>query len=330
MDMYARSPAVLSQARDLLMSTPATAYHVRIYDSNSVTSGSFNHKEFFNSSATDLGSIVLHSKKLSSTSDYLIENFASYPVGTVCVADEQTSGRGRGSNQWASPLGSLAFSFTRSNTLAATDIPLLQYISTLAVVKAIETIFAATACSSVANFVKLNIRIKWPNDIYHQSTKIGGVLCRAIYEEEAFKIVIGIGLNLDNQSPTICLNDVVQRVSKGARSDECVGGYSSADNRKITREGLIAKIFEHYEALERDLKSRGFSELKHEYIKYWMHDSMQLSVVDDQLGAPALVKIAGLTDAGLLLAVDQYGSVFELHPDGNSLDMMSGMIRKKI
>jgi len=96
MDMYARSPAVLSQARDLLMSTPATAYHVRIYDSNSVTSGSFNHKEFFNSSATDLGSIVLHSKKLSSTSDYLIENFASYPVGTVCVADEQTSGRGRG------------------------------------------------------------------------------------------------------------------------------------------------------------------------------------------------------------------------------------------
>jgi len=61
-----------------------------------------------------------------------------------------------------------------------------------------------------------------------------------------------------------------------------------------------------------------------------MHDSMQLSVVDDQLGAPALVKIAGLTDAGLLLAVDQYGSVFELHPDGNSLDMMSGMIRKKI
>jgi len=29
---------------------------------------------------------------------------------------------------------------------------------------------------------------------------------------------------------------------------------------------------------------------------------MQLSVVDDQLGAPALVKIAGLTDAGLLLA----------------------------
>jgi len=57
---------------------------------------------------------------------------------------------------------------------------------------------------------------------------------------------------------------------------------------------------------------------------------MQLSVVDDQPDAPALVKIAGLTDVGLLLAVDQYGSVFELHPDGNSLDMMSGMIRKKI
>lgn len=37
-----------------------------------------------------------------------------------------------------------------------------------------------------------------------------------------------------SQSPTICLNDVVQRVSKGARSDECVGGYSSADIRKVS------------------------------------------------------------------------------------------------
>jgi len=149
MDMYARSPAVsqIKLSRTLWLTTkrsshkleicwcrprrlPSKSYHlnwpqkkklsylcvyshVRIYDSNSVTSGSFNHKEFFNSSATDLGSIVLHSKKLSSTSDYLIEwvllyaifllstyhvwrNFASYPVGTVCVADEQTSGRGRG------------------------------------------------------------------------------------------------------------------------------------------------------------------------------------------------------------------------------------------
>ena len=36
------------------------------------------------------------------------------------------------------------------------------------------------------------------------------------------------------QSPTICLNDVVQRVSKAARSDEYVGGYSSADTRKVS------------------------------------------------------------------------------------------------
>jgi hypothetical protein len=44
-----------------------------------------------------------------------------------------------------------------------------------------------------------------------------------------------------------------------------------------------------------------------------------------------LVRAYSETNTSLTMpAVDQYGSVFELHPDGNSLDMMSGMIRKKI
>lgn len=42
------------------------------------------------------------------------------------------------------------------------------------------------------------------------------------------------------------------------------------------------------------------------------------------------VTIKGLSPDGFLLAVDDDGARFELQPDGNSLDMMKGLIRKKL
>jgi hypothetical protein len=45
---------------------------------------------------------------------------------------------------------------------------------------------------------------------------------------------------------------------------------------------------------------------------------------------PLLVTVAGLSSSGFLLAVDSIGQQYELTPDGNSLDMMQGMIRRKL
>lgn len=40
--------------------------------------------------------------------------------------------------------------------------------------------------------------------------------------------------------------------------------------------------------------------------------------------------IAGLSPSGFLLAHDAEGDAYELTPDGNSLDMMAGLVRRKI
>lgn len=40
--------------------------------------------------------------------------------------------------------------------------------------------------------------------------------------------------------------------------------------------------------------------------------------------------VAGLSPSGFLLAVDGEGGRYELTPDGNSLDMMQGLVRRKI
>ena len=50
--------------------------------------------------------------------------------------------------------------------------------------------------------------------------KLGGVLCHSTYRQQEFHVVIGVGLNLDNSSPTTCINDLIkQRQSQLGMSD---------------------------------------------------------------------------------------------------------------
>jgi biotin--protein ligase len=39
--------------------------------------------------------------------------------------------------------------------------------------------------------------------------------------------------------------------------------------------------------------------------------------------------VCGLSQAGYLLGMDAAGTEHELHPDGNSLDMSKGLVRRK-
>jgi biotin-(acetyl-CoA carboxylase) ligase len=75
----------------------------------------------------------------------------------------------------------------------------------------------------------LNVRIKWPNDIFigHDFAKLGGILAtssisnndasiklgslnkshRSIYRRDL--LFLGIGINISNAYPSICLNDAI-------------------------------------------------------------------------------------------------------------------------
>lgn len=55
----------------------------------------------------------------------------------------------------------------------------------------------------------LDVRIKWPNDLYAGGLKLGGVLCHSVYRARAFATVTGVGLNLANREPTTCVDALV-------------------------------------------------------------------------------------------------------------------------
>ena len=82
------------------------------------------------------------------------------PTGFTATANVQIAGRGRGSNVWVSPAGSLMFSIAiRHPADVANRAPVVfvQYIASLAIVEGIK--------SYDIGYRNLPIKLKWPNDI---------------------------------------------------------------------------------------------------------------------------------------------------------------------
>ena len=136
---------------------------------------------------------------LSFEPDYHSEsNFdlrAALPVPLLSLATFQLSGRGRGQNQWASPLGCLQFSLLVAMPDAVrAKAPWVQYLFSVAVVHACRNILPSSVAKSVV--------IKWPNDIYAEVKneqgevvllkKIGGILVNLCYDGRDTFAIIGM------------------------------------------------------------------------------------------------------------------------------------------
>jgi BirA family transcriptional regulator, biotin operon repressor / biotin---[acetyl-CoA-carboxylase] ligase len=93
------------------------------------------------------------------------------PVGSIVVADHQSSGRGTHGRRWEAPPGTALLA---SFVLAPT-----------AVLSLVVGVAAAEACGP-------HVRLKWPNDLLLDGRKLGGILVEAT----PVKAVVGIGINL--------------------------------------------------------------------------------------------------------------------------------------
>lgn len=265
-------------------------------------------------SALQCGNLVLFSSRLPSTHTILSQNFRALPLGTVCVADVQYQGKGRGGNVWESPKGCLMFSLTLQLEDGRT-LPFLQYVVSLGVVEGFEVY-----CSK-QGLVCPDVRIKWPNDLYAKGLKVGGVLCTSTYSCKKFNLVVGVGLNVRNRQPTTCLEALLEEVNSVSHG--------------INRERLLACVLSRLEELLGTFTRQGFGPLEASYYGRWLHSGQKVELEERTEGeTPAVsvvpITIQALTSSGFLLATDEKGDEYELHPDGNSFDFLRGLVRKKL
>ena len=121
---------------------------------------------------------------ISSTNDYLLRKEKNKNKDIkICIAEEQTKGRGRRGKSWISPKFKNIY-FSLNSYLKKEDLSGLS-------------IAVALSVSKVLTKINVMSLIKWPNDLLVGNKKICGILIETAKEGELTKVVIGIGINVN-------------------------------------------------------------------------------------------------------------------------------------
>ncbi|XP_066226334.1 biotin--protein ligase isoform X2 [Saccopteryx leptura] len=260
-----------------------------------------------------LGKVILFTEVTSSTMNLLDGLMFEIPqeMGLIAIAVRQTQGKGRGSNAWLSPVGGALSTLLVSvplKSLLGQRIPFVQHLMSLAVVEAVR---------SIPGYQDINLRVKWPNDIYYSDLmKLGGVLVNSTLMGETFYILIGCGFNVTNSNPTICINDLIVEYNK----------EHGAELEPLRPDFLIARTVTMLENLISTFQDKGPNGVLPLYYKYWVHSAQQVRLGSAE-GPQAW--IVGLDDSGFLQVHQEDGHVVTVHPDGNSFDMLRNLIIPK-
>jgi BirA family biotin operon repressor/biotin-[acetyl-CoA-carboxylase] ligase len=139
------------------------------------------------------GQKIIETHTVDSTNNYA-KNLLSTgrpPEGTAVLAHTQESGRGQMGNTWASEPGknlTVSYVFYPSFLEAAK-----QFYLNMAVALAVKD------CCEL--LLEDEVKIKWPNDIYHHDKKIAGILIEnSISGNNLTSSVVGVGLNINQTS----------------------------------------------------------------------------------------------------------------------------------
>jgi BirA family biotin operon repressor/biotin-[acetyl-CoA-carboxylase] ligase len=112
---------------------------------------------------------------------------AGEPGPLWIMADVQTAGRGRAGRSWTSEPGNL-----QASLLVTLDAPVSKayQLSLVAGIAVFDAIRVGLGTSTPG------LRLKWPNDILIDGSKVGGILIESSTTSAGLSAVIGIGINI--------------------------------------------------------------------------------------------------------------------------------------
>ena len=216
---------------------------------------------------------------IESTNDYLIAQ-PFQEVIQLCIAREQTQGKGQYGRVWCSQKdGSVLFSI-RQNFDASCDLSGLSLVVALAIVKSLEE-----ACTIE------RLSIKWPNDIYFGDKKLSGILLENQLHGDKQSVVIGVGVNyalgenLGCETPWIDLTTISDSVT----------------NIKVLTAAIINTILAYVKRFEKN----GFEDFQSEWVAYDMLKGQRAKV--ERASNPFAGEVMGVNSKGALLISNENG-----------------------
>lgn len=234
--------------------------------------------------SSEAGSFLSHLdvfQSIDSTNAHAMNRAAEPDAhGYVCMAEHQTSGRGRRGRAWVSPFGqSLYFSVVVEFAGGAAALEGLSLAVGVALVRAAEKLGVD------------GVGLKWPNDVLWQGRKLAGVLLEMTGDPAgACKVVVGVGLNVS----------LSERASE-AIDQPWVGMSDLLPG--VSRNHLAAEVLNQLLPILSRFDRDGFSAYRQEWQASHVHTGKQVSLttVSEKIDGQVL----GVSDTGaLLLSVD--------------------------
>ena len=219
------------------------------------------------------------------------------PLGCadVVMSELQHAGRGRRGRPWVAPFGgSIALSLNWSFTDASRANPALSLCVGVAIARALQRSGAA------------GIELKWPNDIWFDDRKVGGILIEVRAEASGpAHVVIGVGLNV-RLSAAMRTQIEASGVKAAAVADAC----SAPPSRNFIAGAIIDALLSMLADFERD----GFSGFR----EAW-------TALDALRDRPAQVLMGEAVICGTARGVDAHGAL-QLERDGRVQEFVSGEV----
>lgn len=202
--------------------------------------------------------------------------------GAVYRADEQTAGRGQGTNSWhTTPGANLTFSMVvYPDHLAVDRIFALTQLSGLAVAETVAHFLTAQLAATV--------RLKWPNDVYVGDQKIAGILVQnGLRGRSVSWSVIGIGLNVNEM-------DFPEELQGKATSLALLTGTTFSTDEVL--KFLLARLAQNYHLSA----PKRLTELGHRYQGLLYRHNLPGRYQEVGTGAYFFAVLRGVNDIGQL------------------------------
>src|SRR6185437_14296875 len=159
--------------------------------------------------------------------------------GTVVIAEAQTAGRGRLGRSWHSPPGlNLYQTIILRPQMPIAEVPRLSLVAGVAAAEALETVAPGL------------VALKWPNDVWLNGRKTGGIIAEAIanHAEQLDCVLLGIGINVN-----LGISDFPEELRTKATSVRIAIG------RRCDRIELAATLYQRLEARFQEAEAGRFA-----------------------------------------------------------------------
>lgn len=194
------------------------------------------------------------------------------PLDCIYITDYQSQGKGRQAKKWLSPVGqSIALSISHQFNFG------LQKLSGLNIA------IGVSIMRTLRHFKKLNIGLKWPNDVIDSNGKVAGILIEASGNSTSSRAIIGIGLNWNIRPELFNLVD-----------QPC----SNVGITTVNRTQFICSLITNIHTTLNEFADNKLRNLKSEWNKYDKYINQNINVIQNNKIKPAIYK--SINNQGLL------------------------------